>query len=189
MEKRGLSAVVATVLIVLITVALGGMIATFVVPYVRDNLQKSTECLAYKDYFKFEENIQGNDYNCYAPPSSGTGTVIGASVRANQGDSTNPSDLLGFNIAFTKSDGTTAVKEYRVQSPSKASNGVWMTGSSGSSVVLPASNDIITYSYWYASVAQINMAEIYPVLKSGRICDKSDTIEVRQCAAGTDVNA
>lgn len=60
--KKGLSAVVATVSLVLLTFAAVVVISSFIIPLVRDNLNEGTECSAYRDYFFFEEEF---GYNCY----------------------------------------------------------------------------------------------------------------------------
>ena len=57
-KKKALSDVVATVLIILLTVIAGAIIAQFIVPYVKDSLAESSECLDYNNgYFQFEEKI------------------------------------------------------------------------------------------------------------------------------------
>ena len=51
-KKRGLSEIIATIAIVLLTVGAITLVVAFVVPFVRDNLNSSTECLDYKEYYE-----------------------------------------------------------------------------------------------------------------------------------------
>jgi len=60
-NKRGISPIIATVLTIMITIAAVAIIAGFVVPFVKNSLQKSTECLPYKEYYLFDESF---GYNC-----------------------------------------------------------------------------------------------------------------------------
>jgi len=59
--KRGLSPVIAVLLLILITVAAVTLVATFLIPFVKDTLNDSTECVDYKSYFTFEENFEDGD--------------------------------------------------------------------------------------------------------------------------------
>ena len=43
--KRGLSEVIATILIILITIVSIGILAAVVIPYVRNNLDEGTSCI------------------------------------------------------------------------------------------------------------------------------------------------
>jgi flagellin-like protein len=72
--KRGVSDVVATILVVLITVAAAGLLISFVLPFIQKSLNTGTECLKYKDYLKFAPDLK---YTCY----DATG-LHGFSIRA-----------------------------------------------------------------------------------------------------------
>jgi flagellin-like protein len=55
-SKRGLSGVVVTALLILITISAIGIIAGFLIPFVRENLEE-TNCFEYRDYFEFDESF------------------------------------------------------------------------------------------------------------------------------------
>ena len=57
--RKGISPVVATLLIVFVTVAAVTLVAKFIVPLVTNNLNEGTECVDYSDYFYFEEDFLG----------------------------------------------------------------------------------------------------------------------------------
>ena len=83
MDKRGVSPVIAEILLVMLTIAAIGIVAGFVIPFVQNTLTKSTECTNYNDYFKFQEvfNVGSDEfrYNCR---DAGDG-LYGISVKAS----------------------------------------------------------------------------------------------------------
>ena len=86
MKRKGLSEVVSTVLMVLITIAAVAFVANLAIPFVKNNLQHSTECLSARDYFKFDDSL---GYNCYDQ----TG-LYGFSVQAGNGGETSATEQL-----------------------------------------------------------------------------------------------
>ena len=60
-KKRGLSGVVATALLLLITISAVVIVANFIIPFVNKSLE-STSCFKFRDYFSFEE---GDGFNCH----------------------------------------------------------------------------------------------------------------------------
>ena len=50
-RKRGLSNVVSTILLVLLTFSAVVIVAGILIPFVRDSLNEGSECLDYRDYF------------------------------------------------------------------------------------------------------------------------------------------
>ncbi len=59
--KKGLSSVIATVLLILITFLAIGLIVSFIIPMVKKNLGKSISCFELIEYFKIVEG----EYSCY----------------------------------------------------------------------------------------------------------------------------
>jgi hypothetical protein len=191
MQRRGLSTIVATVLIILITIAVAGMIGAFVVPYVRDNLQKSTECVPYQEYFQFEDDLSGQNNNCYQQIGSGGPYYLGASVKAEAADKDLTADVKEIKIVyFTQSETSTTVSVVKnAPYPGKNSGAAWMIQSS-SAIKLPSPSEVISYSYNTGqTTSSFVRAEVYPVLNSGRICPVSSKIEIKQCNAGVNLNA
>ncbi len=60
-EKRGLSSVVATILLILITIAAAVLIAAFLIPWVKESLPK-TNCV---DVLGIINIVEDKDYTCY----------------------------------------------------------------------------------------------------------------------------
>jgi len=169
MGKKGVSPIIATVLIILLTISAGVMISKILVPFVKNNLYESTECLGFEDYFQFEE-IQGS--NCISNENilvSIRSKSVEREVAGNNANQLNKS-ISGFSLVFVKSGKTerldvpgNKIKMYNYDDP----------------VSIPEPGGVRTYN---ASVAEkFDDAEVYPVLASGRICDKSDSIKLLNC--------
>ena len=173
-NRKGLSEVIATLLIILLSVALIAILAQFIVPFIRDSLNKSTECLNYNEYFTFQEvfSSKGGDlrYNC------NTDNLTGFMVRAK---TDNESGLIGFNVVLLGE-----VSSKRLDIRNLPRNGpLRMLNSGLSNIRVPLPGETMTYVYEkQTGEEQFISAEIYPVLNSGRICDLGDTIKLIACS-------
>lgn len=178
-KKRGVSTVVATVLIILLTITVAGLVAQVIIPYVRENLAKSTECFAYKDYFQFEQSLeyqgQTKKYNCYQSQGALVGSSIKAVTKGNISE-----NLKGFNITFRNSGSSEIAGISNGVTTTKGINGVWIFNSS-EALQVPKEGEVITYVYKSIQNKPYEIAEVYPVLKSGRICPMSSSIKILLC--------
>lgn len=59
--KKGVSPIIATVLLIMITIVAVGIIAGFVIPMVKEKLKQGKSCFELAEYFKIIES----DYSCY----------------------------------------------------------------------------------------------------------------------------
>ena len=57
-NKKGLSQIIATVLLLLMTIAAAAIIAGVVIPFTRERLDKGTECVTFQNHFKFQEVLE-----------------------------------------------------------------------------------------------------------------------------------
>src|SRR3990167_5944643 len=78
MDKKAVSPVIATMLLLVITVVLAGLIMAFVLPFVREQLGEGKECLDVLDGIEFAES----QFNCFiiTDPTTGAGET-GFSVK------------------------------------------------------------------------------------------------------------
>src|SRR3989344_6269884 len=90
MEKKGLSPIIATVLLLLVTIAAVALIANFIIPFIKGQL-KTTACVKYVDYFSFDDEF---NFNCYD-----TNNQYGVSVTAKDNQTFNEK-IKGFNLIF-----------------------------------------------------------------------------------------
>ena len=179
-KKKALSDVVATVLIILLTVIAGAIIAQFIVPYVKDSLAESSECLDYNNgYFQFEEKIGLKDakkYNCLKK-GGGTTNYFGASIKARPSEQEVIDKVDGFNLVFI---GETDSKSIVVKSGKKDSNFRTICGMVNMPLPIPSNGEVFTYVH--RSFKNYIFMEVYPILKSGKECTSSrDRIAIEPC--------
>ena len=165
-QKRGLSTVIATVLVILITIAAGAVIAQFAIPFVQKQLNQGSECLPYRGYLQFQDKISTSFYNCKTPNSQYIFALKGGSI-----DRSLAGNVDGFNLVFI-GQGTST----NVAVTSANPNVVTRTG--GSSLV-PGPGEVNSYSY--TSSQTYTYLEISPILKSGKVCEVSDRITLAPC--------
>ena len=168
-NKRGLSAVVATISLVLLTFIAVAVIASFVVPFVRDNLISGSGCFPYREYYTFEIE---SGYACYEIVDGGE-KEYRISVRGNSLGGEEEALVSGLKLSFIEGGSTEVVD---IASGS-ASSGARMLNSG--IIAIPKSGEVRTYAY--VSSADFESVEVFPVLTSGRTCDRSDEIEIEVC--------
>lgn len=168
-QKRGLSTIVATVLIILITIIAIISIAQFAIPFVRNNLQRSTECTNYQNYYKFDESFS---LNCYE--QQGSSYVTKLSIRRDNEENLN-SNIAGFNVVLINDDSSKPLEFRETSLPSS------VLKLSTSTLNLPKPGESLSYSFNPSSSTIYTKAEVYPVLKNGRICSISDKINLIKC--------
>jgi len=174
-QKRGLSPIVATVSVVLLTLAAAGFIAGFVVPFVKDQLNEGTECVGYEDYFMFYDDF---DYNCYDNISSEW--WYGLSIEADSISDEKADEVVGFKLNFFKSGDSFPVT---VEDGTPTTSEIWMLNSSKPSLEVPVRGGVRTYVY-NGGGEVFEKIEIFPLLRSGRLCDKTDQFRIggERCA-------
>lgn len=178
MKKKAVSDVVATVLIILLTVSAVALLVSFISPFVEKNLDSSTACLPYKEHYQFEQSVDGIYYNCYQ--INGSQVLVGATIKF--GSDLNENEIENLNGLLVVFSGTSKVETVNLtngKSATKTLGGVWEL--EGSSILeVNGANEIRTYVY--NTTSSFSKAEIYPVLKSGKICEISDSINLEQCS-------
>ena len=182
--KRGLSTIVAAVLLIMLTVTAATILIRFLQPFVRNNLTENSECIPFQDYYQFQqtfENATGSySFNCYQQSNGQTyiATMIKAGQNASQEDMEN---LNGFTIVFGNSGGE-AEPVILTNGKTVTFNigGIWRIDDAGNSI-LEINKPRETLTYIYHANKIYNTAEVYPILKDGRTCEKSDTITLKQC--------
>lgn len=182
MKKRGLSPIVASILLIMLTIVAVAIIANFVTQFVKTNLPKTTECVPYKNYFEFQEEFASGgstqNYNCYRN-IAGIGREYLFSVKARSTDETINGSIKGFNIVFNKENAETSVIEVYEKN---ADAGVSMKNPG--EITIPSMGGARTYIYKVAGSEIFKSMDVYPVLKNDRLCDKSDSIDIIECAPG-----
>lgn len=168
-NKRGLSSVVATVLILLLTVSAVTILAQYVIPFIYESLE-GTECFEFREYFKFDESF---GYNCYE--KVGDDYKYAVSVRA-KGENTSADDVEGFALRFIKENDAETVN-VKKDAPQDAIKMLDITGN----LIIPRIDDYSVLSYEYSSTIEYDKVEIYAIIKGDKICDMSDVTRVEKC--------
>lgn len=157
---------IATIAIVLLTITAVGILAGFVVPFVKESLYGSTECLDYKEYFTFYRDF---DYNCYSLSGN---YLYAVSIRADSAKDEAAEKVDGFTLQFI-GEGESQPATVKIGS---MKNEIRMLNASKTELEVPFSGEVKTYVY--NSSVKYSSVEIYPLLKSGTVCDMSDSIKI-----------
>ncbi len=176
-NRKGLSPIVATILIIMLTVGAVAMLAKFIVPFVKDNLNKGSECVNYRDYFKFVESFEfeGKELAFNCREGGLYGAMIQSSAEPDLGK-----EVAGFKIIFTGEADSANIVVKDEQKTSKKLNEGRMLNKSITKIEIPKEGEINTFVFNLSKDYE-NM-EIYPILNSGRVCeDKTDIIKIKDC--------
>lgn len=160
---RGLSAVVATVLLLSITIAAAALIAPFVINFVKDNLNEGEMCFDILGDLSFEES----PYNCKY--DDGIGNLrTGFSVRIEN------EKILGFKVSLA-SGGSSDI--FEINDGQILNNIKMLGGAFNEPLEFPSKGGVRTY---VADNLYDNI-EIFPILENGKLCGASDSIEINEC--------
>lgn len=178
MNKNGMSSIVATVLIILITISAAAFFASFVVPFIREKIYSSTECLDYNDYYKFEDS---SGYVCR------NSTGAHGFMISSKSDEGLKGEVLGFEIYLTANG--SAVSE-RFMNGSASTVGKRMLNQTKTNITIPRDGNSYTYVYTDSS-KNYTKAKISAVIKgsggNAKTCDYSDFVEFIPCSVALNV--
>ena len=138
-NKKGVSVVVITVLMVLIGIAAVSLIAGYIIPMVRESLEEGGTCFELRDHAQILPN---EEYTCYTGASTKlmierglkNYTILGFVVSITSGPGKDRYDVkeTGSTEGITMYDGSTTIK---IPGPGGAASYTFPTGS-GESVEL-----------------------------------------------------
>ncbi|MEK6898517.1 MAG: type IV pilin N-terminal domain-containing protein [Nanoarchaeota archaeon] len=162
--KRGVSPVVATVLLLVITVALISVLAAFVIPFVRNSLDGGSDC--FETINKL--TLVGTDYACL--DASGTTELTGISVQRGA------IDIEGFTLILHNAGSATP---YKITEDGDLGGVIKMLGASDNVLNIPAKGGLRTY----VATGSFSKIEVAPIIGS-KSCDVSDSIDLVPCEEG-----
>jgi len=163
-QKRGLSPVIAVVLLLMITLIAVSIVISFLMPFIRGLLEESSECFEVREDLSFG----GTPYNCFN--GTLTGGVTGFSVRVDN------ENIVGFRVSL-QSQGTSDAIDIANGATNPNVKMLLGGGGFGSDLELPRKGGVRTYVL--NSIA--DKAEILPLLESGKECELSDKIIISEC--------
>ena len=171
MNKRGVSAVIAAVLLIMITVIAAGMIFSFVIPFVKQQTESATECFDVFGGLEFASTA----YNCNVLASaSGCGTDGTSACFDRTGFSIKVSKegIEGLKVSLVAGGSSTALD---IKSGEEVSGLLMLDGTE--SLEVPQSGETRTY----VANDTYESAEVAAILENGRTCDVSDNIVFSAC--------
>ena len=170
-KKKGVSSVVATMLLIMLTIVSISILYSFVVPFVKKSL-KSTDCFEFRSYYKFDDSF---GYNCYTENGIEKSYLI--TLKADSSNTDKQPESL--SLRFFKSSGVTVlnIKNGDTQPDIK------MLDPSLTSLIIPSSGSYPLLSYVYTSDELYTKVEVYPVLTDNKVCDKSDSVKIIKCGS------
>ncbi len=163
MYKEGVSTIIATVLVVLMTLAAGALVANIVIPFAKSNLEKGSECLPYREHLRFD-NLRG--FSCFNSTSGAYQISVSAGVLGEKTER-----VGGLILAFY--DGTETVS---VEINEEDLESETLSMASGGNLAVPKSGE--TRTYIYGNSREFDRVEVLPKLKNGRVCEVSDSIGI-----------
>jgi hypothetical protein len=173
-DKKGISAVVATVLLIFLAIVAVFVIAGIIIPFVSDSLDEGTECVDYKDYYEFYDDEIA--FNCYRV--EGTHTLYALTISADTVSEEVEEKIKGFRLAFTTvgSGDSEAIAVETNGSTWGNDEGFIRRINTTWPLEIPGSGEVRTYVY-NTSKTHENV-EIFPELVSGTLCEKTDSIKI-----------
>ncbi len=178
-SRKGVSAVVATALLIVLTLTLAVIVAVAAIPFVRNSLQSSTECSPYKNYFTFDSSFK---FNCF----EASGTTAKVSVKAAQIDPLVAKKIKGLQLVFLREGGASSelfsIMDGGIGSCNAGNAADYEFSCPGTGTLnIPQMGESRSYRYFSKSNIQGYLL-VNPILEGGRICDTSDRIKLFLCS-------
>ena len=158
MKKRGLSAVVTTVLLVLISFLAIGIVWAFILPMIKNNIEQGGSCFELREHAK----IASSDYTCY---TSGNTYVMIERAMENL-------TISGFRISVTAGSNS----EVYDLIDGKTAGNVKMYDNS-QIIKIPEPGEARTYNL---SIKEGSKVKLGVITKSGKVCEV-DSVDIPSC--------
>lgn len=165
MNRRGVSPVVATVLLLVLTIVIGSVVFSVVLPFVNKSLGESKACLDIFDSVDLPES----KFNCVDISRSETGF----SIKINK------EGITAVRVALTDSNGNSQV--YDITEGFSDRHLKMVGGNYGDPLTFPNVGGQKTY----ATDAAYEKVELSALTPSGEVCSIADKIELKACIGVT----
>lgn len=166
-SKRGLSEVVATVLLVLLSVAAVAIVSGYLVPWITEMYKDN--CFDYQDYFFIEEK---EGWNCYqdSNPSS-TERYYAVTVGVNPKNEELQEEVAGFYLSFINEGSSYGKEVINGANVDTSTGGVRMFEFAQGKIELPVKNgEFRTYVYKATKSDFYSKTRIALKLNNGKSC-------------------
>lgn len=179
-SKKGVSAVVATVLIIMITVAAVGIIWAAIIPMVRNSIDRGTACF---DAQSDVSLVTDGGYTCIKAANCTNGTTnvpcSNISLQVKKGPNTKVGLVAIEALVFVGGNSVT----YRLNgSDVIVIDAVQSVGTVGA---LPGSNEFKTMNIWGQNIKDAVKVKIAPVVTVGKteeVCEATQEVVLPNCS-------
>lgn len=167
MNRKGVSPVIATVLLLVLTIVLASIIFSLVIPFVDDTLSDSKSCLEIMEGIEFADS----EFNCYI---SSTTPKTGFSVKINK------EKVAGLKIGLTDANGNSDVIDWKSgMNPILPSTTFTLNGLNGAAN--PGYPSSVGSQRTYVVNKEYKKGEISAVSEKGDLCPVADVVEFIPC--------
>jgi flagellin-like protein len=185
-NKKAISPVITTILLVMISLAAVAIVASFVIPYVQD-LLKQGDCFKAIDQIEIDTS---SVYTCYqifdpTPADSTNGdayTVVNMSVKRG-------AEALGIEQFVINVYGEGRSEKFDIKKETRMDTRILMYGpptlAEEKVIEIPERRAMLTYSLNTVNVnnnlTEVTSVEISPVVKGNIFCDAADRKVIEAC--------
>lgn len=177
MDRRGISPIIATVLILVIVFVLISIIAVFSVPFVRESLSGSEDCLEVLGNVKFDDSA----YNCNIEGEiTGGGYIGNEEYRTGFSVKVDGEKIAALRIALFNGGSSDIVNiepESGILDPEITMLGQEFPNEENNLLKVPERGGVRTY----VVRGLFDKLELSAILVNGKICDVGDQIEINEC--------
>lgn len=160
-----MSPVIATVLLLVLTIVIAGVVFSVVIPFVNDSLGESKECLDIFEAVEFPES----QFNCYVSSPAETGF----SIRVNK------EGISAVKVSLIDDSGNSEVVD--ISEGATSGNLRQIGGAPGEPLTFPS----VSGQRTYVVSGVYKKAELAALTPSGDTCSVADIIEIQPCIGVT----
>ncbi len=185
-NKKAISPVITTILLVMISLAAVAIVASFVIPYVQSILTKG-DCAKALGQIDIDTSSKYTCYQVFAGNDAGFGTAddytrVNVSVKRG-------AEALGIEqfVINVYGEGRSEKFDIKVATPLSANERILMYGSNTppQTIEIPERREMVTYSLNTANdnnnLTEVTSMEIAPVVKGNIFCDAADRKTIEAC--------
>lgn len=170
-DKKGVSAIVATVLIIMITVAAVAIIWAAIIPMVKDSISGGTVCFDAES----DVSLKANDLTCYE--KDGNDTILKISIEKSNNEKV---QLTGFNVQLISDGSSDTIRVGGNKESSAVVDGNKSIPGDGESKMIKINISNLSES----NISAYEKVSIAPIAKSGskeKLCRVVGEASISEC--------
>jgi flagellin-like protein len=175
-NKKAISPIITTVLLIMISIAAVAIVASFVVPYI-GTIGPKGDCFKAIDQIEIDTSSK---YTCYYMLIDGAGNpyaVVNASIKRG-------AEPLGIEQFIVNVYGGGRSEKFDIKKETPTSRRILMYGSNPvggeQDIDIPERSEMVTYSL-KTGLTEVTSVEIAPVVKGNIFCNAADRQNIEEC--------